>query len=425
MGLNIYWGYWLFFLVPLVLWFIGATFVRRKELSAKYFAFIAGGDNRLSLSRLQAFAWTLIIFGSFFAAMAVHKSIPLVTQAEADEKKSLAEQAKNNLAGLQAAAETARKDRDIANNNFVAKKTLLESIQRDSPQDAKIAVATDGLTSAKTDLDAKEVVVTTAEQKLQEAKNTINEAATPIWVDIPTTLLALAGIAIGSGIFSNLISALNSEDKTACVTEIKHISADDFNIQHETAADALGNPIQGKRDAPETDSQNLLQIVGTNLDKTGKVRFGKGKVYSVYASVIYWRDDGSEIVVEVPSRHPYDTLVVDTPNGKLCYELIDQTNSATGLVMKLGVGKYYYEFSDLFRDDKNPNSMDLMKFQMFGWTVVAILVYTWLFLKNLDSNISSLPIVPTSIVILTGLSQAGYLAGKGVSNVDSNNNQRT
>lgn len=84
--------------------------------------------------------------------------------------------------------------------------------------------------------------------------------------------------------------------------------------------------------------------------------------------------------------------------------------------------KYFYEFSDLFRDDKNPNNMDLMKFQMFGWTVVAIVIYSFLFLNDLRANIESLPLVPESIVILTGLSQAGYLAGKGISNIESNKN---
>jgi hypothetical protein len=86
----------------------------------------------------------------------------------------------------------------------------------------------------------------------------------------------------------------------------------------------------------------------------------------------------------------------------------------------LGEFKYYYEFSDLFRDDKNPSNMDLMKFQMFGWTIVAIVVYSFLFLNDLRQNIDSLPLVPESIVILTGLSQAGYLAGKGVSNIPAN-----
>ena len=66
--------------------------------------------------------------------------------------------------------------------------------------------------------------------------------------------------------------------------------------------------------------------------------------------------------------------------------------------------------------------MDLMKFQMFGWTIIAIFIYSWLFLSNLGSETASLPLVPQSIVILTGLSQAGYLGGKGVSSIQGAGN---
>ena len=64
--------------------------------------------------------------------------------------------------------------------------------------------------------------------------------------------------------------------------------------------------------------------------------------------------------------------------------------------------------------------MDLMKFQMFGWTVIAIFIYVYLFLSNINPEIYSLPNVPYTIAILTGLSQVGYLAGKGTSNMSPN-----
>ena len=83
----------------------------------------------------------------------------------------------------------------------------------------------------------------------------------------------------------------------------------------------------------------------------------------------------------------------------------------------MGLPKIYYEFSDLFRDDKNPSGFDLMKFQMFGWTLIAIVIYVYLFLADLHPTIESLPVVPASIVILTGLSQSGYLTGKAVSSM--------
>jgi len=54
---------------------------------------------------------------------------------------------------------------------------------------------------------------------------------------------------------------------------------------------------------------------------------------------------------------------------------------------------------------------------MFGWTMIAVSIYVFLFLVSLSDTMTSLPTVDSSIVILTGISQAAYLTGKGVSNV--------
>jgi hypothetical protein len=84
------------------------------------------------------------------------------------------------------------------------------------------------------------------------------------------------------------------------------------------------------------------------------------------------------------SKNP--KLIVDTGNGKLCYKM-------QGVVPNLSLAGTvsYYEFADLFRDDKNPRNLDLMKFQMFAWTFVAIFIYAWLFLSELHDHIETLP----------------------------------
>ena len=64
---------------------------KRNGWKAKAFAFIAGSDNRLSLSRLQVLAWTLVIFGSFTAAMVIHNPIAIGTAAE--QTKAVADEA--------------------------------------------------------------------------------------------------------------------------------------------------------------------------------------------------------------------------------------------------------------------------------------------------------------------------------------------
>lgn len=530
---NMFWlGLFLFFFVPFLLWLFSVAFIRRKSVSDKFFVFIAGSDNRLSLSRLQAFLWTLVIFGSFFAAMAVHKSINPNTQAEADTAKIEAETAakkvetiKTELDLIKTKADNATKEKKKADDDYTKAQTTSNGFtDKTTPQAIQAAAEVDQKKSA---LDAKTNQENAANTALGNAQTTFSDAGKfaqtdreiadikaeqarkENWVVIPAALLALAGIAIGAGVFSSLISALNKEEKTACITGIEEIKAEFFNKDKTIYKDTVF-----------TDSDNLLRITGIDLGSSGKVRLGKGKAFSVYVPILFWKSDGSEIIVDVPPNGSYDTLVVDTPNGKLSHELKDLTtaqlnarkapldtelqkakkdaqdiekakqakddnlsavqanlktltesgtatpsdiqkaekvvadvqkeandlaarlseaqtavanlqvetsNLRLGDVsnMELGIFTYYYELSDLFRDDKNPSNMDLMKFQMFGWTVIAIFIYSWLFVSNLGNDITSLPIVPESIVILTGLSQAGYLAGKGVSSVEGNKKEGT
>ncbi len=353
MGLDLSWGTWVFFGVPLVLWILGAGAAFRKGRNSPFFAYIAGSDHRLSLSRLQAFLWTLTIFGAFAAAMAVHPKPTPAAVADVNTKAQAAAQA----------TEAAKKALDQAGAPDKAQKE-------------------------------KDLADAQSAQKAAEAR-----VKTFDWVNIPAALLALAGIAVGSGVFSSLIAASNGEDKTACVTSVTTVPVPD--------PAAAGSP-------PPT--INTLLINGTDLGSKGKVRFGR-----VTATIRNWKSDGTQIQVDVPKnlesvgrdKKKFGPLVVDTANGKLAYELVGTPDNFT-----LGEATSYYEFVDLFRDDKSPDNLDLMKFQMFGWTVIAVLIYIYVFLTSLRPDLTELPVVPNGIVVLTGLSQTGYLAGKGVSNVN-------
>ncbi len=235
-----FWGALLFFLVPVVIWLIGTIFIKRPKISDKLLAFIAGGDNRLSLSRLQAFMWTLTIFGSFVAAMAIHTKItPLL---EADQTR-----AKNDA-------------------------QLLSDMKDSYKVSYDEAIAAFKQSGDKTKLDAAKDNYYKVVQETDAAAN----AADSGWVRIPPALLLLAGIAIGSGIFSSLISALNDEEKTACVTSIEHLSPNDFNDPAKYA------------ETVDSQSAELLRITGIDMGGVGKVRFGKSKVYSVYAPILFW-----------------------------------------------------------------------------------------------------------------------------------------
>jgi hypothetical protein len=295
-------GWIVFFCAPGLIWLLGALANKGHGFSTKALGFVVGSDNRLSLSRLQAFLWTLVIFGSYFTAMAIHSKI--------------------------------------------------------TP-------------------DGK-------------------------WVQIPGPLLVLAGIAVGSGVFSSLIAAVNGDQTTARITSLKSISKTDTSF----------NPGGEFEKVPKLQNPNGLLITGVDLGDGGKVRVrlkGKGTTTLPY---LMWKTDGTQILVDLPDGQAYPALTVETPNGKLTCELSGLTPN-----LVLGREKVNYEFADLFRDDKNPENLSMMKFQMFGWTVIAIFIYVYLFLGNLDPNITTLPNVDSNIAVLTGVSQAGYLAGKGVSNV--------
>lgn len=275
MRLAVWTGWVLFFAVPAVLWLIGTAAAKRKGLNSPLLAFIGGSDSRLSLSRLQAFLWTLVIFGAFAAAMAVS-----------------------------------------------------------------------------------------------------TEVSTEKWIEIPTELLQLAGIAITSGVLSSLISRVSGEEKSAVVTGLA----------------------RDPSDASWT-------IRGKNLGDNGSVRFGRVKV-----AIDEWTNQ--KIRVVLPKEVSQGPLIVDTAKGKVCHII-----RGTRRRFILGEPRIYYEFVDLFRNDKSPRGLDVMKFQMFGWTLVAIVLYVIFFLGNLEAAMTKLPVVDRSIVILTGLSQVGYLADKGVSTI--------
>ncbi|MDQ3802335.1 MAG: hypothetical protein M3416_00545 [Acidobacteriota bacterium] len=281
--LPLWMGYLLFFGVPFTFWLVAGAAAALVGFRSPLLAFIGGSDARLSLSRLQAFLWTFIIFGAYVAAMVVSKKV-------------------------------------------------------------------------------------TAAQ----------------WIQIPPELLALAGISLASGVFSSLIAAVAGETKRAEVTSLT-------------------------RQDPKKDEWT---VTGVNLGNDGSLRFRR----DVF-SPISWKDGEIKFVApELSNERLKGPMIVDTPNGKACYEITAVKDPSGQPITEYELKpRVCYEFVDLFRDDKNPRVLSLMKFQMFGWTLVAILLYIILYLYFLNPEIERLPNVDRSIALLTGISQAGYLAGKGTS----------
>src|SRR5436190_22199641 len=106
---SVFVGRCLFFAIPIGLWLVGCLIVRARGWD-RALAFIVGGDNRISLSRLQAFCWTLVIFGSFFAAMAVHSKIVAHTPEEILEADAKLTKAKEVAAKQEAELEKRQQD---------------------------------------------------------------------------------------------------------------------------------------------------------------------------------------------------------------------------------------------------------------------------------------------------------------------------
>jgi hypothetical protein len=418
MGFDNVKGWVVFLAVPLVLWMIGGGVAYWKKRQSPLFAYIAGSDNRLSLSRLQAFLWTLVIFGAFAAAMTIHTRIEFGSVAEKNRALTAKEVADKAAVDTKAQALKAMADAQTAG-------VILEDAERrlrqtdasagateDEKNAARAAVATAMEAKAKAD-QGGDVARRAAAQAVENKKVADMDASRHDWVKIPAELLALAGIAIGSGVFSSFISTATGESKTACVTRITYEMKDDLKLD---IAD-MGTPVH----------PYPLVIEGRNMGSSGRVR-----VNGAFVPVLYWRADGTQVIADVPPETKLQLLTVDTPNGKLSYmdngmmprgdgtlvTITQQDGTIVNLLPELGQAKITYEFIDLFRDDKNPNILDTMKFQMFGWTLVAILIYCYLLIDNLSPTMAELPTVPQSIVVLTGLSQGGYLASKAIGNAN-------
>lgn len=274
MGAPNAFGYIVFFLAPFVLWFVVDRAAASSGDRQPLLAIIAGGDGRLSVSRLQALLWTFVVFGAYCAAMAVSSQV-----------------------------------------------------------------------------------------------------TTQSWIQIPETLLALTGISIASGVLSSLIARAIDDSKSMEIQDLKY-----------------------------SDDKQLIYIIGKDFgNKRGTVKFGGNSV-----PVKVW-DDKQLTLLAAAAGNKAKVLVVDTANGKAGHRL---TLKDSGY--ELSEATTAYELIDLFRNDQSARGLDLMKFQMFGWTIIAIAIYVIYFLTRLNSSISALPAVDSSVVVLTGISQAGYLAGKGV-----------
>lgn len=78
------------------------------------------------------------------------------------------------------------------------------------------------------------------------------------------------------------------------------------------------------------------------------------------------------------------------------------------------------QFMDMFEGDEigNTTYIDMAKVQMFFFTIVSALAYYLMVLQmtlgQAPANIDKLPIVPSGLLWILGISHAGYLGSKGI-----------
>ena len=78
------------------------------------------------------------------------------------------------------------------------------------------------------------------------------------------------------------------------------------------------------------------------------------------------------------------------------------------------------QFTDLFQGDEvgNTTHIDVAKVQMFFFTVIALFAFALMVARELRTGhlaaLDALPVLPTGLIALLGISHAGYLGGKTV-----------
>jgi hypothetical protein len=214
-------GWLVFILVPGVIWMLGAWANRGHGSWARILGFAVGTDNRLSLSRLQAFLWTLVIFGSFAAAMAIHQDIVPATQAEIEAATKKAKEAVDIAAAKKTAYQSAVAEEEAAEAASKAAQDALTAAEaeaevrarraaaapKETELQAKNKVAQDRLPDLEAALVGKDAILAVkrkgAETALafwkpaeDAAKKAQNEVPNSAWVQIPAALLALAGYLV-------------------------------------------------------------------------------------------------------------------------------------------------------------------------------------------------------------------------------------
>src|SRR6266404_9239770 len=106
------------------IWVLGTLVARRgrrrrggRNFGVYLLAFIIGRDGRLSLSRLQAFLWTIVVFGCYAAAWWAHGAAKDAPPEVVKKFEALAVQARERAIESHAAAVQLAVNSELLNEN--------------------------------------------------------------------------------------------------------------------------------------------------------------------------------------------------------------------------------------------------------------------------------------------------------------------
>jgi len=229
----------------------------------------------------------------------------------------------------------------------------------------------------------------------------------------PAALLALAGLSIGTGIFSSLISNAQDADKNPCVTSMEvapwdfFLRADDSRprsgAQHEVAL-CENSGARSRQEWIRSDSAASMPMCSSGAR-------------TETPSLSSCRDPPRRAPLRPEAKLPSPPrLTPSTHPTASAFTASLRTSSSERRGGRM-------TGSTCSATIETRADLALTKFQMFGWTIVGVLIYLIAFWRVITSNdapyMTSLPDIDGSLVTLMGISQAAYLTGKAVAGVNA------
>ena len=402
---------------------------------------LLGPDGRFSLSRVQAGTWTLVVVLAWIGMSAVR--YPAATRALTDSEHSLmqsqletvnktvatlgADVAATALARAGHEADKARIQSELISAQtlealYAANKEKLPQADADKghADSARISIEKQG-ESATNGKSLAEDIVRAAQlgEALKQAnaqKDTLERDLAGFWVGIPTMLLTLMGVSLGTAAASSLITAQTPSGATPQV--------DLFTLQSRAPA------------TPEERGElvGALILDGSHFDAVVQARLnyratGQQGWKSLGIVTLAPARSANRLTLDLAATLGMPTtlastatqfeIILDAADAKVVLQTEALPAASIGTATDaFKVVPAYPEMADLFIDDNDPRRLDFSRVQSLLWTLALVTVYIAYLYQQLGKFSAPpqgmLPDLPQSLAWLTVLSSGSYLATKVV-----------